>query len=607
MSNILFSKKFISKLTTIIRSFWWTGVREERTSRALCLRAWKDICTPKKEGGLGIRNLQAVNQSLILMAAWRIAQNPDDMLHKVLKAKYFQDSSIWRPKPNAPKSAFWASILKVLPLLKVHSFYQITQGNISIWSSPWCQSWNTIYDDLIIQTDNFVYPALVSDLWLPNQKVWNENLIDSLFSQPTAQVIKQTSIIPSQDQDLLCWNLTTNGKCTSKSAYYACLQGLYDSGEPRPREVSLATKQVLNQVWKNKQIIPRIKAFAWRFLRRAIPTGARAGKYSKHISKLCCRCGLEEDDIHLFFTCPFVKAAWFIAPWYIRTDLLIQNCSSLTQIILNLLKMNHPHASLNNILTFMWCTWKSRNDALFDRKKGEPYQINLNAQALHNNLELYAPLDSKLQDNLPQEPDMMTADPEQGSTLRTDLLITGATIFSDASWKCKKIPGAKGTMATGIGVFIRYKAGARQFVIMIQASTSLTSSVLQAEAKALLLAAKLTKLLNINRPTFLTDNQILAKAAASRRLDHPLLHWNTRHTMASFFDISATLAPQVFHIKRDLNGVAHDCAHQVLRQSLSQPIFSCICPAHSSPTCPAISTLENFVCQDFVINAVWCV
>jgi hypothetical protein len=114
-------------------------------------------------------------------------------------------------------------------------------------------------------------------------------------------------------------------------------------------------------------------------------------------------------------------------------------------------------------------------------------------------------------------------------------------------------------------------------------------------------------LLNINRPTFLTDNQILAKAAASWRLDHPLLHWNTRHTMASFFDISATLAPQVFHIKRDLNGVAHDCAHQVLRQSLSQPIFSCICPAHSSPTCPAISTLENFVCQDFVINAVWCV
>ena len=44
MSNILFSKKFIAKLTAIIRTFWWTGIKEE-SSRSLCLRAWKDICT----------------------------------------------------------------------------------------------------------------------------------------------------------------------------------------------------------------------------------------------------------------------------------------------------------------------------------------------------------------------------------------------------------------------------------------------------------------------------------------------------------------------------------------------------------------------------------
>ncbi|XBJ09182.1 hypothetical protein VPH35_014303 [Triticum aestivum] len=54
MSNILFPKKFLSKLTSIIRNFWWTGVREECNSKSLCLRAWKDICSPKNEGGLGI-------------------------------------------------------------------------------------------------------------------------------------------------------------------------------------------------------------------------------------------------------------------------------------------------------------------------------------------------------------------------------------------------------------------------------------------------------------------------------------------------------------------------------------------------------------------------
>jgi hypothetical protein len=83
---------------------------------------------------------------------------------------------------------------------------------------------------------------------------------------------------------------------------------------------------------------------------------------------------------------PFVKIAWFSSPWFIRTYMIIQNCDSLLQIILNLLNHNHPHATLNNIFTFMWCIWKSRNEQYFDRKKGEPYQINLNAQALHNNL-----------------------------------------------------------------------------------------------------------------------------------------------------------------------------------------------------------------------------
>ena len=158
----------------------------------------------KKQGGLGIRNLQAVNRSLILMSAWRLAQNPNDHLHLVLKAKYFPGASIWRPNPNTPKSAFWTSVLKVLPILKAHTFYQIAQGNISIWNTPWYSSWATIYEDLIIQPTGFTYPALVKDLWNPNCKSWNNGLIDTLFTPLAPAAIKQTPIINAEDPDLLC-------------------------------------------------------------------------------------------------------------------------------------------------------------------------------------------------------------------------------------------------------------------------------------------------------------------------------------------------------------------------------------------------------------------
>ena len=94
VSNILITKKFIAKLTTIIRNFWWTGIRENNSNRSICLRAWKDICNSKQEGGLGIRNPKAINEGLILVAAWRLANSRASHLYLILKSKYFVDASI---------------------------------------------------------------------------------------------------------------------------------------------------------------------------------------------------------------------------------------------------------------------------------------------------------------------------------------------------------------------------------------------------------------------------------------------------------------------------------------------------------------------------------
>ena len=52
MSTVLFSKTFISKITTIIRNFWWAGVQEDNATSPFHFRSWKDICRPKREGGL---------------------------------------------------------------------------------------------------------------------------------------------------------------------------------------------------------------------------------------------------------------------------------------------------------------------------------------------------------------------------------------------------------------------------------------------------------------------------------------------------------------------------------------------------------------------------
>jgi hypothetical protein len=71
-----------------------------------------------------------------------------------------------------------------------------------------------------------------------------------------------------------------------------------------------------------------------------------------------------------------------------RTDTIIPHANSVTALILHILSMNHPNGNLENILTFMWCLWKSRNDNLFNGKNGHPTQIYLMANAIKQNLEM---------------------------------------------------------------------------------------------------------------------------------------------------------------------------------------------------------------------------
>jgi hypothetical protein len=197
--------------------------------------------------------LQATNRSLILVAAWRIAENPNSHLSKVLQSKYLPDSSLWKANPNIPNSAFRTSIIKVRPMLINNSFFKITIGNISLWSSPWYNSWENIYDHLFIQNNDFKCPALVKDLWLPNHKMWDDNLIVMLFQQDTTDIMKQVPIIQAEDDDILCWKLSPTGKFNTKSGYKLCLQVRRDEGVPQPRALANNTKDLLKRVWEAKR------------------------------------------------------------------------------------------------------------------------------------------------------------------------------------------------------------------------------------------------------------------------------------------------------------------------------------------------------------------
>lgn len=110
-------------------------------------------------------------------------------------------------------------------------------------------------------------------------------MISVYFDDYLKNQILQIPIINADLDDELCWIHTPNASCTSKSVYRTMLQANSSSSQRGGQTITLQEKSILNQVWRHKSIVPRVKTFAWRLLRRALPSGLRASRYSKHIKK----------------------------------------------------------------------------------------------------------------------------------------------------------------------------------------------------------------------------------------------------------------------------------------------------------------------------------
>ncbi|CAL1377000.1 unnamed protein product [Linum trigynum] len=77
---------FCRRLNDHLARFWW-GQQDQRES--MKWTSWRAICRHKILGGLGFLDFNNNNIALLAKQAWRILQNPDNMLTVMYKAKYF--------------------------------------------------------------------------------------------------------------------------------------------------------------------------------------------------------------------------------------------------------------------------------------------------------------------------------------------------------------------------------------------------------------------------------------------------------------------------------------------------------------------------------------
>ncbi|XP_021731331.1 uncharacterized protein LOC110698241 [Chenopodium quinoa] len=124
----------IDEIYSLLCKFWW-GSREDM--RKLHWKNLDKLCLPKAKGGM-IRDLKCFNHALLVKQLCRLHTNESTLLHKILKAKYFKNSSVTEANRGFDPSFSWRSMWGAKGLLCDGLVWRVENGsNIDIWADTW--------------------------------------------------------------------------------------------------------------------------------------------------------------------------------------------------------------------------------------------------------------------------------------------------------------------------------------------------------------------------------------------------------------------------------------------------------------------------------------
>ena len=141
--------------------------------------------------------------------------------------------------------------------------------------------------------------------------------------------------------------------------------------------------------------------------------------------------------------------------------------------------------------------------------------------------------------------------------------------------------------------------------IYIKAAMKGTSSVLMAEAVALVLAATVTKHLDLHQASFLSDNQQLVNFFNDLNRDDPP-DWRIKYYTQTFINLSNVATHRIHRIKRDQNCTADSLDRQSFTQLHSSTVFTCACSYAAHVQCSLREALLSVTLHSVTLLTTSC-
>ncbi|XP_058766468.1 uncharacterized mitochondrial protein AtMg00310-like [Vicia villosa] len=161
----------------MLKSFWRGG---GNNNKGIWWLAWESLTYPKSEGGLGFRDIRAFKIAMVAKQVWNFMTNPNALISKFFRTKYFHTSSFLAAKIENNPSFVWRSLWKAREVFLLGCRWRIGDGsNIRVMNASWlrndCGGW------VGAPQGRHVYSLMVNSLFQPNTKRWDYIEINQLF------------------------------------------------------------------------------------------------------------------------------------------------------------------------------------------------------------------------------------------------------------------------------------------------------------------------------------------------------------------------------------------------------------------------------------------
>lgn len=277
-------------------AFLWSG---SQTITHKAKVAWKDLCCPKEEGGLGIRRLTDTNRTFALSLIWKVFSLSGSYWVAWTRKYLLKDSSYWDVKDNRG-SWVWRKLLNLRPIAYECLSFDIRDGkSVSFWFDNWLGNGKILdltgalgCSYLGVSRTAYVAEATCSNGW--NIRRCGRRRYPQLCDKIAAATVPDADAGP----DIVMWR---HDQDVFKPTFSAA--ETWDYLREKRNKVSW------HRLLWFPQAIPRQAFMVWLALQNRLSTGFRMRGWG--IEQGCVFCGeRDESRDHLYFACPNTFKVW---------------------------------------------------------------------------------------------------------------------------------------------------------------------------------------------------------------------------------------------------------------------------------------------------------